>query len=101
MSITQNSLLWFKHQCCSSDWQSCSYQKIRDELINHKALVTEKPGYVQINFSLYFKYKEVHDFAATQLEILTNSLDNGEPLENFWKFATTSSLPVVLEKKKL
>lgn len=38
MSIVQNALQWFKRQCLPEDWQSCSYQKIRDELINRKAL---------------------------------------------------------------
>lgn len=89
ISLVQNALLWFKRQCLPIDWQSCSYQKIRDELINHKALVTEKHSYVQINFSVYFKHKEIHDFAAQKLELMKNSLDNGEPLDHFWKFAIT------------
>jgi hypothetical protein len=28
ISIVQNVLLWFKHQCLPDDWQSCSHQKI-------------------------------------------------------------------------
>ena len=75
------------------EWQSCSHQKIRDELINRKALVTEEASYIQINFSIYFKYKEVHDFAAKRLELIKEALDNGEPLGNSWKFATKLSLP--------
>lgn len=100
-SIIQNALLWFKHQCLPSEWQSCSHQKIRDELINHKALVLEKPEYVQINFSIFFKYKEVHDFAAKKLELLSSRLENGEPLENFWKFETKVSLPEALDIEEL
>ena len=69
------------------------YQKIRDELINRKALGRYEIGYIQINFSIYFKHKEVHDFAANRLEMFKKSLDNGEPLENFWKFAVKPSLP--------
>jgi len=55
--------------------------------------------YVQINFSLYFKHKEVHDFAAKTLTLMKNRLDNGEPLENFWKLAVKLSLPSVLDIK--
>lgn len=76
-------------------------KKFVPELINHKALVTECQTSVQINFSVYFKYKEIHDFAANQLEIMKNSLDNGEHLDNFWKFVTTPSLLLVLDRKKL
>ena len=83
------------------NWQSCSYQKIRDELINRKALVSEKPGYIQINFSIYFKHKEVHDFAANRLERFKKSLDNGEQKENFWKFAIKPSSPSKIEMLKL
>lgn len=101
MSITQNALLWFKHQCLPDDWQSCSDLQIRDELINHKALDPSYPFYVQINFSIYFKYEEVHDFAANRLEIINNNLENGLPLDNVWKFAEKLSLAFVLEKKKL
>ena len=43
MSIVQNGLQWFKRQCLPEDWQSRSIPKIRDELINRKALVTETP----------------------------------------------------------
>jgi len=86
-TIVQNALVWFKRQCLPDDWQSCFYQKIRDELINRKALGRYKNGSIQINFSLYFKPKEVPDFAATRLERFKNRLDNGEPLEHFWKFA--------------
>jgi len=96
-TIVQNALVWFKRQCLPDDWQSGSIQKIRDELINRKALVSEKSGYIQINFSIYFKHKEVHDFAANRLELLKNSLDNGEPLENFWKFAVKPSSPSKIE----
>ena len=101
MSIIQNVLLWFKHQCLPDDWQSCSYQKIRDELINHKALVSEKPFYIQINFSVYFKYQEIHDFAAQRLEMMKNHHDNGDSLNHFWKFSTKHSLPSSFELKKL
>jgi hypothetical protein len=100
-TIVQNALIWFKRQCLPDDWQSCSYQKIRDELINRKALVNEKPGYIQINFSIYFKYKAVHDFSAHKLEQFKNSLDNGEPLENFWKFALKPSSPLKDKKIKI
>lgn len=89
----QNALQWFKRQCLPEDWQSCSYQKIRDELINRKALVVEKTAYVQINFSIYFKHKQVHDFAAKTLIIMKDHLDNGDPLNNFWKLAVKLSLP--------
>jgi len=92
-TIVQNALVWFKRQCLPENWQSCSHQKIRDELINRKALVTEEASYIQINFSIYFKYKEVHDFAAKRLEIIKEALDNGEPLGNSWKFATTLIKP--------
>jgi hypothetical protein len=92
----QNALLWFKRQCYPSNWQSCSYQKIRDELINRKALVTSIPSYVQINFSLYFKYQEIHDFAAQKLEMMKKNIDNKEPLENFWNVSTKIS-PFLLE----
>jgi hypothetical protein len=92
-TIVQNALVWFKRQCLPEDWQSCSHQKIRDELINRKALVTEEASYIQINFSIYFKYKEAHDFAASRLEIMKEALDNGEPLGNSWKFTTNISLP--------
>jgi len=92
-TIVQNALVWFKRQCLPEDWQSCSHQKIRDELINRKALVTEEASYIQINFSIYFKYKEAHDFAANRLETIKEALDNGEPLDNYWKFTTKISLP--------
>ena len=101
MSIIQNALLWFKRQCLPEDWQSCSYQKIRDELINRKALVVEKAAFVQINFSVYFKHKEVHDFAAETLTMMKNRLDNGEPLDNFWKLAVNLSPPDGLEIEPL
>jgi len=97
ISIVQNALQWFKRQCLPSEWQSCSYQKIRDELINRKALVVEKTTYVQINFSIFFKHKEVHDFAAKTLTMMKNRIDNGEPLENFWKLAVKLSLPEGLD----
>ncbi len=97
ISIVQNALQWFKRQCLPEDWQSCSYQKIRDELINRKAVVVEKAAYVQINFSLYLSPKEVHYFAAKTLTLMKNRLDNGEPLENFWKLAVKLSLPSVLD----
>lgn len=58
-------------------------------------------SYIQINFSIYFKYKEVHDFVANRLEMFKNSLDNGEPLENFWKFVIKPSSPLKIEKSKL
>jgi len=74
------------------DWQSCSHQKIRDELINRKALVTEEASYIQMNFSIYFKHKEIHDFAAKRLEIIKKALDNGEPLGNDWKFGHPSKV---------
>ena len=96
ISIVQNVLQWFKRQCLPEDWQSCSYKKIRDELINRKAIVVEKSTYVQINFSIYFKYKEVHDIAAKTLAMMKNCLDNEEPLENFWKI-TMNSLPEDLD----
>jgi hypothetical protein len=67
--------------------------KIRDEFINRKALVTEEASYIQINFSIYFKHKEIHDFAAKRLKIIKKALDNGEPLGNSWKFAANLSLP--------
>lgn len=100
VSIIQNALLWFKRQCLPENWQSCSYQKIRDELINCKALVVEEDSYVQINFSIYFRYKEVHDFAAKKLEIMKNGLDNKEPLNNFWNLTVKLSLPEGLEMSK-
>lgn len=78
ISIVQNSLLWFKRQCLPEDWQSCSYQRIRDELINCKAIVTEHSGHVQINFSVYFKYKQVLDFAIERAETVKNGLDQGK-----------------------
>lgn len=96
-SIVQNALMWFKRQCLPENWQSCSYQKIRDELINRKALVTSIASYVQINFSIYFKYKEIHDFAAKRLENLKENIDNKRPLGNSWKFAAKLSLPKELK----
>lgn len=92
-SIVQNSLQWFKRQCLPEHWQSCSYQRIRDELINRKAVVHERSGYVQINFSVCFKHKEVHDFAAEKLKMMKHCLDRGEPLDYFWKFSTLPSVP--------
>jgi hypothetical protein len=53
VSIVQNALQWFKQQCLPESWRSCSYQTIRDELINRKALVTENATSVHINFSKY------------------------------------------------
>lgn len=97
ISLVQNALQWFKRQCLPSEWQSCSYQKIRDELINRKAVVIEKTTYVQINFSISFKHKEVHDFADKTLTMMKNRLDNGEPLENLWKLAVKLSLPEGLD----
>jgi hypothetical protein len=91
MSLSQNALLWFKRQCLPEDWQSYSYQRIRDELINHKALVTETNSEVQINFSIYFKHKEIHDYASNQLEQLKKHLENREPLVRVWKFRTNLS----------
>ncbi|MCP3965381.1 MAG: transposase [Desulfobacteraceae bacterium] len=99
ISIVQNSLQWFKRQCLPEYWQSCSYQKIRDELISRKALVTVKPGYVQINFSIYFKYKEVHDFAADRLERIKDNIDRGEPFDNYWKFSFHPSVQEELKAK--
>jgi len=99
ISIVQNALQWFKRQCLPSSFPSCSYKKIRDELINRKAVVVEKMAYVQINFSLYFKHQEVHDFAAKTLTLMKNRLDNGEPLEDFWKQAVKLSLPKGLDIK--
>ncbi len=92
-SIVQNSLQWFKRQCLPESWQACSYQKIRDELINRKALVHERSGYVQINFSVYFKHKEIHDFAAERLKTMKNNIDRRQPLDNFWNFSTLPSIP--------
>jgi len=100
-SIVQNALQWFKRQCLPEDWQSCSYQKIRDELINRKALVTEKSSSVQINFSIYFKHKEIHDFAAKKLERLKNHIEKREPLELFWNFNIKPSLPEGLDMEAL
>ena len=37
--------------------------------------------------------------AANQLEIMKNCLDNGEHLDNFWKFVTTPSLLLVRQEK--
>ena len=96
ISIVQNTLQWFKRQCLPEDWQSCSYKKIRDELINRKAIVIEKTTYVQINFSIYFKHKEVHDLAAKTLTMMKNCLDNGESLDNLWKISV-NSLPEGLD----
>ena len=101
MSIIQNALLWFKHQCLPKEWQSSSYQKIRDELINHKALVTEKNSSVQINFSKYFKHKEIHNFASNKLEHMKKCIDNQEPLLRFWTFSTNLSLAEGLYKETL
>lgn len=101
MSLVQNVLLWFKHQCLPDHWQSASYQKIRDELINHKALVTEKPSYVQINFSVFFRHQEIHDFAAQKLEQMKTHLDHGDSLNDFWQFATKPSLPSSFDIAKL
>jgi hypothetical protein len=41
--------------------------------------VVEKTAYVQINFSIYFKHQEVHDFAAKTYRQMTNRLDNFDP----------------------
>ena len=62
-----------------------------------KPWVHEKTAYVQINFSIYFKHKEVHDFAAKTITIMKNHLDNAEPVENFWKVAMKLSLPEGLD----
>lgn len=92
VSIVQNALHWFKHQCLPESWQSCSSQTIRDELINRKALVIEGTGSVHINFSKYFKYQQIHSYAATRLETIKACIDNGEPLKNCWEFSSQPSL---------
>ena len=38
--------------------------------------------------------------AAIKLETMKNHLDNDEPLDNFWKFATKPSL-YILDRKTL
>lgn len=67
-------------------------------------MVFAQPSQVQINFSIYFKYKEVHDFAAKRLEIIKENLDNREPLSNSWKFTTkqneASGLKIETPKQK-
>jgi len=95
VSLVQNALVWCKRQCLPPQWQTCSYQTIRDELINRKALVREHPEFVSLNFSRYFKYPDVHHAAATRLECMKMAIEQGKPLEAYWEF---SSLPSVTER---